>query len=83
MRVLKGVWGHLSRNESWPPRGKGLNCFLEKLNYETTSSVRAKYVVLSAQILLTLWQIGLAIAATTSFHKESSDLQQILHGHIV
>ena len=35
-----------------------------------------------AQILLVFWQIGLAFAAIASFHKESSDLQQILHGHI-
>ena len=35
-----------------------------------------------AQILLVFWQIGLAFAAIASFHKESSDLQQIRHGHI-
>ena len=46
MRLLKGVWGHLSRNESWPPRGKGLNWFFGNINYETASSVRAKCVVL-------------------------------------
>ena len=80
-RAERGL-GHLSRHESWPPRGKGLNCFREKLNYEVASSVRAKYVVLSAQILLTIWQIGLAITAIASFHKKSSDLQQILHGHM-
>ena len=67
MSMLKGVWGHLSRNEAWLPRGKGLNCFAGKPNYETASSVRAKYVVLSAKIILTFWQIGLAIGQLQVF----------------
>ena len=71
MRMLKGVWGHLSRNESWPPRGTGLNCFPGKLNYETASSVRAKYVMLEPKFCSYFGRLGLRLRQLRVFTKKA------------
>ena len=72
MRMLKGVWGHPSRNESWPPRGTGFNCFPGKLNYETASSVRAKYVMLEPNFCSYFGRLGLRLRQLRVFTKKAA-----------
>ena len=62
-----------NRNESWPPRGKGLNCFFG-------NNLSMKPPILYEQNALFLSPNSARIlVAIASVHKESSDLQQFLH----